>query len=137
MESELKKQIYNEREEVELDHHEKKEKYEYFNTLYAPYIAGFSEKLAKNLKHINVGITFLKGRTFFNSFCRLKPPCAQDMRKNVIYCLNCKSCPQFYIDETQQWFPSCRYQHQYAVKNKTQTNGIWNCATCDKNKTQN
>ena len=97
---------------------------EYFDTLHAPYIAGFSEKLAKDLKHINVGITFSKGRTFFNSFCRLKPPCAQDMRKNVIYCLNCKTCPQIYIGETQQWFPSRRYQHQYAVKKKTQTNGI-------------
>jgi len=121
---ELKKQIYNELEEADPDHHEKEEKSEYFDTLHAPYIAGFSEKLAKDLKHINVGITFSKGRTFFNSFCRLKPPCAQDMRKNVIYCLNCKTCPQIYIGETQQWFPSRRYQHQYAVKKKTQTNGI-------------
>ena len=31
---------------------------------------------------------------------------------------------QIYIGETQQWFPSRRYQQQYAVKNKTQTNGI-------------
>jgi len=99
---ELKKQIYNELEEADPEHHEKAEKSEYFDTLHAPYIARFSEKLAKDLKHINVGITFSKGCTFFNSFCRLKPPCAQDMRKNVIYCLNCKSNPQIYIGETQQ-----------------------------------
>ena len=121
---ELKKQIYIELDEVDLDHHKTEEKSEYFNTLHAPYIAGFSEKLAKDLKHINVGITFSKGHTFFNSFCRLKPPCAQDMRKNVIYCLNCMLCPQIYLGETQQWFPSRRYQHQYEVRNKFQTNGI-------------
>ena len=31
---------------------------------------------------------------------------------------------QIYIGETQQWFPSRRYQHQYAAKKKTQTDGI-------------
>ena len=44
---ELKKQIYNELEEVDPDHHEKEEKSEYFDTLHAPYIAGFSEKLQR------------------------------------------------------------------------------------------
>ena len=62
---ELKKQTYNKLEEVDLDHHEREEKSEYFETLRAPYIAGFSEELAKDLKHINIGITFSEGRTFF------------------------------------------------------------------------
>ena len=65
---ELKKQIYNEREEVDPDHQEKEEKSEYFDTFHASYIAGFPEKLAKDVKHRNVGITFSKGRSFFNSF---------------------------------------------------------------------
>ena len=47
-----------------------------------------------------------------------------DMRKNVVYCIGCKSCPQVYLGETQQWFPSRKYQHEYAVKNNSKTNGI-------------
>ena len=46
------------------------------------------------------------------------------MRKNVIHGLGCKSCPQVYLGETQQCFPIRRYQHEYAVKNKTSTNGL-------------
>ena len=38
----------------------------------------------------------------------------------------CKSCPQVYLGETQQWFPLRihRYQQNYAIKNKTSTNGL-------------
>jgi len=122
---ELKKQIYASLDEEDILHqNEEDENPGYFETLQAPYIAGFSERLAKDLNCINVGITFRKGHTLSNSFCRLKPPCSHDMRKNVIYCLGCKSCPQVYLGETQQWFPSRRYQHNYAVKTKTSTNGL-------------
>ena len=31
---------------------------------------------------------------------------------------------QVYLGETQQWFPSRKYQHEYAVKNNSKTNGI-------------
>ena len=122
---ELKKQVYTSlSEEGILDHEEEEENPGYYNTLNAPYIAGFSERLAKDLKGIDVGVTFCKGRTLYNSFCRLKPPCSKDMRKNVVYCIGCKSCPQVYLGETQQWFPSRKYQHEYAVKNNSKTNGI-------------
>ena len=96
----------------------------YYDTINVPYIAGFSEKLAKDLKLINIGVTFRKGKTLYNSFCKLKPPCTKEMRKNVIYCLGCKSCPQIYLGETQQWFPSRKYQHEYAVRKQSSTNGI-------------
>ena len=43
---------------------------------------------------------------------------------NVVYCIGCKSCSQVYLGETQQWFPSRRYQHKYAVKNQSSTNSI-------------
>ena len=89
----------------------------YFDTLNVPYIAGFSERLSRELRRINIGVTFSKGKTLYNSFCKLKPPCSQDMRKNVIYCLGCKSCSQIYLGETQQWYPDRKYQQQYAVKN--------------------
>ena len=41
-----------------------------------------------------------------------------------MYCLGCKFCPQVYLGETQQWFPSRKYQHEYAVKTQSTTNGI-------------
>jgi len=96
----------------------------YYDVLHVPYVAGFSEKLAKDLKHVNVGVTFQKGKTIFNSVCKLKPPKHSDERKNVIYCLGCNSCNQRYLGETQQFFPSRRYQHEYAIRCKQKTNGI-------------
>ena len=45
----------------------------YYDTLHIPYIAGFAEKLAKDLRVVNVGVTFQKGRTIYNSVCKLKP----------------------------------------------------------------
>ena len=35
----------------------------YYDIFHAPYIAGFSERLAKDLKTLNIGVTFQKGRT--------------------------------------------------------------------------
>ena len=69
-------------------------------------------------------MTFQKGKTIFNSVCKLKPPKHSDERKNVIYCLGCNSCNQRYLGETQQFFPSRRYQHEYAIRCKQKTNGI-------------
>ena len=80
-------------EEGILDHEEEEENPGYYNSLNAPYIAGFSERFTKDLKGIDVGVTFSKDRTLYNTFCRLKPPCSKDMRKNVVYCIGCKSCP--------------------------------------------
>ena len=38
----------------------------YYDTLHIPYIAGFAKKLAKDLRVVNVGVTFQKGKTIFN-----------------------------------------------------------------------
>jgi len=57
-------------------------------------LQSFDSSVSENFKNINVGVTFCKSRTLYNSFCKLKPPCTHDMRKNVVYCLKCKSCPQ-------------------------------------------
>ena len=88
------------------------------------YIAGFTEKVAKDLRVVNVGVTFQKGRTIFNSICKLKPLKHPDEKKNLIYCLGCKSCDQHYIGETQQLFSSRKYQHEYAIRHKKSTNGL-------------
>ena len=60
-------------EEGILDH-EEEENPGYYNSLNAPYTSGFSERLTKDLKGIDVGVTFSKGRTLYNTFCRLKLP---------------------------------------------------------------
>ena len=60
----------------------------------------------------------------YNSVCKLKPEKHPDDPKNIIYCLGCKSCNHYYLGEPQHFFPSRRYQHQYAVKCNQQTNGI-------------
>ena len=88
------------------------------------YLPGFSEQLARDLKQIKIGVTFQKGNTLYNSICKLKPQKHPDDRKNIIYCIGCKLCSQHYLGETQQFFPSRRYQHQYAIKCNQQTNGI-------------
>lgn len=123
LEKQLKALLHMQNEEDKNEEQED-EKSGYYDVLHVPYVAGFSEKLAKDLKHVNVGVTFQKGKTIFNSVCKLKPPKHSDERKNVIYCLGCNSCNQRYLGETQQFFPSRRYQHEYAIRCKQKTNGI-------------
>ena len=109
---------------LEQNENQQKEESEYHDVLHAPYISGFSEQLARDLKQIKIGVTFQKGNTLYNSICKLKPQKHPDDRKNIIYCIGCKLCSQHYLGETQQFFPSRRYQHQYAIKCNQQTNGI-------------
>ena len=95
--SELKKQIdeslYDENRQ---DDEKPAENPGYFDTLNVPYIAGFSERLSREIRRINISV-YSKGTTIYNSFCKLKPPCSQDMRESVIYCLGCKSCSQIFL----------------------------------------
>ena len=51
------KKIAEELRKAELDTHQEEEKTnkEYYDVLYAPYIAGFSESLQKELKPLKVG----------------------------------------------------------------------------------
>ena len=76
----------------ELHGEQQEEESDYYDVLHAPYLAGFSEKLAKDLRKLNIGVTFQKGNTFHHSFCKLKPPRSAQEHKNVIYCIGCKSC---------------------------------------------
>ena len=64
--SELKKQIdeslYDENRQ---DDEKPAENPGYFDTLNVPYIAGFSERLSRELRRINIGVTFSKGKTLY------------------------------------------------------------------------
>ena len=110
--------------EQNMNAEHEEEKSSYYDTLHVPYIAGLSEQLAKDLKVINVGVTFQRGRTIFDSICKQKPLRHRDDKQNLIYCLGCKCCDQIYLGETQQFFNSCKYQHEYAIKCKQSTNGL-------------
>ena len=52
---------------LEQNDKQQEETRDYYNVLHAPYIAGFSEQLARDLKPIHIGLTFQKGRTMYNS----------------------------------------------------------------------
>ena len=45
---------------LEQNENQQKEESEYHDVLHAPYITGFSEKLARDLKQIKIGVTFQK-----------------------------------------------------------------------------
>ena len=44
----------------------------------------FRKKQQKTSKHVNVGVTFQKGKNVFNAACKLKPPKHSDERKNLV-----------------------------------------------------
>ena len=72
LEKQLKALICEQNEENMNAEHEE-EKSSYYDTLHVPYIAGFSEQLAKDLKVINVGATLQRDVPFRHSICKLKP----------------------------------------------------------------
>ena len=63
---------------IEQDGEQQQDDSEYYDALQTPYIAGFSEKLAEDLRNLNIGVTFQKGTTLYKSFCKLKPPRSPD-----------------------------------------------------------
>jgi hypothetical protein len=58
-------------EKPEVHPDEKNE--DYYDVLYAPYIAGFSERLQKALSPFKIGIAHKTERTLFNPICKLRP----------------------------------------------------------------
>ena len=70
LEKQLKALLHVQNEEKENEEQEGN-KSGYYDVLHIPYVAGFSEKFAKDLKHVNVGMTFKKGKTISNSVCKL------------------------------------------------------------------
>ena len=122
------KKIAEDLRKAELDTHQEEEKTneEYFHVLYAPCIAGFSERSQKGLKLLKVGLAYKTGTPLFARVCKLKPPKGIDDQKDVVYHIPCKSCSACYIGETGQKFASRRYQHEYDIKTKKKKNGIGN-----------
>ena len=64
--------------QIEQHREQQEDNSEYYDVLHSPYIAGFSEKLAEDLRNLNIGVTFQKGTTLYNLFWKLKPPRSPD-----------------------------------------------------------
>ena len=127
--TELEKEIKRTAEEVRrteqpVTHPDEEETSEYYDCLYAPYIQGFSEKLQKDLKSLNVGVAFKTTKTLFCMVCKLRPKREVDDQKNVVYHIPCNSCMSCYIGETGNKFSARKYQHEYDIKTQKKKNGI-------------
>jgi hypothetical protein len=109
----------------QLGDKQNKQEEDYLNVLHAPYIQGFSEKIQKELSKLDIGFVMKKGKTLQSELCKLKPKRRKEECKNVVYCIECKTCQKKYIGETGQQFLKRKYQHKQDVKNKVETNGIF------------
>ena len=60
-----KKELEKEMKKLQIEQHgeQQENNSEYYDVIHFPYIAGFSEKLATNLRNLNIGVTFQKGTT--------------------------------------------------------------------------
>jgi hypothetical protein len=87
-------------------------------------IQGFSEKLQKNLKSLNVGVAFKTTKTLFCMVCKLRPKREVDDQKNVVYHIPCNSCMSCYIGKAGNKFSAQKYQHEYDIKTQKKKNRI-------------
>ena len=109
----------------QLEDKQNKKDEDYLNVLHAPYIQEFSEKIQKELSKLDIGFVMKKGKTLQSELCKLKPKRSKEKCKNVVYCIECKTCQKNCIGETGQQFVKRKYQHKQAVKNRVETNGIF------------
>ena len=77
------------------------------------------------MSRLDIGFVMKKGKTLQSELCKLKPKRNKEKCKNVVYCIECKTCQKKYIGETGQQFLKRKYQHKQDVKNRVETNGIF------------
>ena len=104
---------------------ERNDEDDYRDVIHAPYVKGFSEELQCDLSKLEIGFVMKKGKTLHSELCKLKIKKKDDEMKNVVYCINCKTCQRKYIGETSQQFCTRKYQHNQDIKKKVETNGIY------------
>jgi hypothetical protein len=103
----------------------KTESKEFFDVLHAPYIEGFSEKVQRCMKKLNIGYVMKCGETIQEKICHMKAPRSFEEKKDVVYAIGCKTCGLRYIGETGQKFTEREKQHQSDVRRGVQTNAIF------------
>jgi hypothetical protein len=120
--SELQKQIRKESEDTVKPTSNRNE---FYDVIHSPYVKGFTEKLEKELRKLNIGWVMKKDQTIFSLICNMKEKTPKDQIKDVVYAFECKNCEKIYIGETSQPIIERRKQHMRDVRNGVLTNGIF------------
>jgi len=97
---------------------------EAFPSISIPYIRGFSENFARNMRKEGIKVVFSKGQTLADHLCKLKPLKGRLEKKDVVYMVDCKVCGISYIGETSQHFQDRAAQHKNCIKRKDKKNGF-------------
>ena len=97
----------------------------YYDVLHTPYIEGFTDKIMRELKKLNVGWVLKKKSSIKTEVHSHRPPEKMTDKKGVIYKINCGNCESSYIGETGQTLGKRLQQHQRDVREKKSTNGIY------------
>jgi GIY-YIG catalytic domain len=97
----------------------------YYGVLHAPYMQNFTERIARELKKFNVGWVLKKRDSIRSKVQALKPSSETVDRKGVIYRIDCEDCNASYIGETGQMLKERLNQHMDDVKNRKDTNGVF------------
>ena len=98
---------------------------DYHNVIHVPYIKSFAEKIARELKKLNIGWVMKRRATIKSKVQDLKPPESKLDQKDVIYKINCRDWRTSYIGETGQTLRKRLEQHRGDVERKVKTNGIF------------
>ena len=94
-------------------------------TLFTPYIRGFSERLEKICRRLNIRSVFSSRRTLRNELVHVKTYRVQpDRIKGVVYTVNCAECESTYIGETKRTLDTRLKEHKRAVITDDRKNGI-------------
>ena len=92
-------------------------------TLYIPFVKGFSEKVEKRLRHLNIRTVHRTKTTIRNRLVRVKGREDPNNVSGVIYSIPCE-CGAAYIEETGRTLKIRISEHQRAVKNQNSNNDI-------------
>ena len=92
--------------------------------LNTPYVKGFSEKLEKSCRNLNIRATFTSRRTLKSELVHVKGQTAIETHKGVVYKVDCTSCDQSYVGETGRTLKVRIKEHERAVRVSDTTNGI-------------
>ena len=81
-------------------------------TLFTPYIRGFSERLEKICRRLNIRSVFSSRRTLRNELVHVKNRVQPDRIKGVVYTVNCAECESTYIGETKRTLDTRLKEHK-------------------------
>ena len=90
-----------------------------------PYIKGVTERTSKILKNYNINLYSKNANTLKNSLCNLKDKRNADLKRNVVYQVNCNDCDAKYIGETGRNIKIRMSEHQRDINNHKISNNMF------------